>query len=60
VVIEDRMKQIKDDIKDTQEAISRFAEQYVTTTGTNQLMREDGEVLQIVKNFKLVKQKKES
>ncbi len=54
-----RMKGLKDDMKDIQDAISRYAEQYVTVAQTTELMREDGEVLQIIKNFKLVKQKKE-
>ena len=53
-----RMKGLKDDMKDIQDAISRYAEQYVTVAQTTELMREDGEVLQIIKNFKLVKQKK--
>lgn len=57
--INNRMKDIKTEIKDIEDTISGLAEQYEQVSGTNQILKEDGEVLEIVKIYKLRKKKKD-
>jgi vacuolar-type H+-ATPase subunit I/STV1 len=52
-----RMSELKDEMKDVQEAISGLAEQYQTVAGTNQIVQDDGQVLEIVRNFKVIRKK---
>ncbi len=53
-----RMSELKDEMKDVQEAISGLAEQYQQVAGTNQIVQDDGQVLEIVRNFKVIRRKK--
>jgi predicted RNase H-like nuclease (RuvC/YqgF family) len=54
---ENRMLELKDEMKDVNEAISGLAEQYQNVAGTNQIVRDDGQVLEIVRNFKVIRKK---
>lgn len=55
VDVSSRMKDIKEEIKDIQDTISGLAEQYEKVSGNNQILKENGDVLEIVKTYKLVK-----
>lgn len=57
--ITEKMKDLKEEMKDVQDTISGLAEEYERVSGTNQIMKENGEVLEIVKIYKLQKRKKE-
>lgn len=59
VEITHRMKELKEEMKDVQDTISGLAEEYEKVAGTTQIINEMGEVLEIVKIYKLQKQKKE-
>lgn len=52
-----RMSELKDEVKDVQEAISGLAEQYQQVAGTNQIVQDDGQVLEIVRNFKVIRKR---
>ncbi|HRN70234.1 MAG TPA: hypothetical protein PLS49_03530 [Candidatus Woesebacteria bacterium] len=54
---EAKMSELKDEIKDVQDAISGLAEQYQQVAGTNQIVQDDGQVLEIVRNFKVIRKK---
>lgn len=54
---EARMSELKDEMKDVQDAISGLAEQYQQVAGTNQIVQDDGQVLEIVRNFKVIRKK---
>lgn len=53
----ERMEELKSEIKDVNEAISGLAEQYQTVAGTNQIVQDDGQILEIVRNFKVIRKK---
>ncbi len=52
-----RMSELKEEMKDVQDAISGLAEQYQQVAGTNQIVQDDGQVLEIVRNFKVIRKK---
>jgi hypothetical protein len=52
-----RMVELKDEMKDVQDAISGLAEQYQQVAGTNQIVQDDGQVLEIVRNFKVIRKR---
>jgi hypothetical protein len=55
----ERIKSIKEDLSDVQETISALAEQYQEVAKTNQIVKDDGEVLEIVRKFSVRKKRKE-
>lgn len=55
----ERIKSIKEDLSDVQETISALAEQYQEVAKTNQIVKEDGEVLEIVRKYSVRKKRKE-
>ncbi|QQG43999.1 MAG: hypothetical protein HYW86_04005 [Candidatus Roizmanbacteria bacterium] len=54
-LLDDKVKSIKEEIKDMQQALSGYVQQYYQTSGTNQIIGDDGEVREIVVVTKLVK-----
>ena len=55
VVVNNRINELKEEIKDMQEALTGYLQQYQKVSGTNQFMTEDGEVIEIVNLIKLVR-----
>lgn len=51
----EKVKEIKNEIKDAQEALSGYLQKYFQTVGMNQITGDDGEVREIVVVTKLVK-----
>ncbi len=60
VVINNRMNELKEEMKDAQEGLMGYLEQYQTISGTNQFMTENGEVIEIVNVLKLVRKSSRS
>lgn len=54
-MVNDKVKQLKEEIKNTQEILSQYVRKYQESTGLNQIMSEDGEVREIVVVTKLVR-----
>ncbi len=54
-----RMKTLKEDMKDVLDTISALAEQYQEVAKTNQIVKDDGEVLEIVRRYSVRKKRKE-
>ncbi len=54
-IVNDKVKQLREEIKDAQEALSQYVQKYQESTGLNQIMSEDGEVREIVIVTKLVR-----
>jgi len=52
-----KMNELKEDIKDAQEALSGYLEEYQRVAGTNIIEGENGEIREIVPMYKLVKRK---
>jgi hypothetical protein len=50
-----RLKNMRDEIKDTQDTLSQLLQQYYEQTGTTQITGDDGEIREIVFVRKLVK-----
>ena len=55
VVVNNRINELKEEMKDIQEALTGYLQQYQVVSGTNQFMTEDGEVIEIVNVLKLVR-----
>src|SRR3989344_1864882 len=55
VDISNRMKDLKMEIKDVQDTLSGLAEQYEKVSGLSQITQDDGNILQIVNTYKVVK-----
>ena len=55
VVVNNRINELKEEMKDIQEALTGYLQQYQQVSGTNQFMTEDGEVIEIVNVLKLVR-----
>lgn len=53
--VSEKVKEIKNEIKDAQEALSGYLQKYFQTVGTNQITGDDGEVREIIVVTKLVK-----
>lgn len=53
----EKLKELKDDMKDLQKELSDLLKRYQKTSGTNIITREDGEIYEIVTNLKLIKKK---
>lgn len=53
----DRMKTLKEDMKDVLDTISALAEQYQEVAKTNQIVQDDGQVLEIVRNYKIIRKR---
>ena len=51
------MNDLKMEIKDMQDLLSGYLEQYQKVSGTNVIETEDGQIREIVPVFKLVKRK---
>lgn len=58
VAIAERIAELKDDMKDLQEALSSYLKQYQEISKTNQIVGENGEIHEIVTHHKLVKRGK--
>lgn len=54
-MVNDKIKQHREEIKNTQEILSQYVQKYQESTGLNQIMSEDGEVREIVVVTKLVR-----
>lgn len=52
-----KMNELKNDIKDAQESLSGYLEEYQRVSGTNIIETEDGEIREIIPQYKLVKRK---
>jgi hypothetical protein len=57
VELANKMREYKDEIKDIQEGLSSYLQQYQQLSGNNQITNDNGEVRQIVNTAKLVKVK---
>lgn len=55
VVINNRINELKEEMKDMQEALTGYLQRYQEISGTNQFMTEDGEIIEIVNVVKLVR-----
>lgn len=55
----ERIKSLKEDLSDVQETISALAQQYEEVAKTNQIVKEDGEVLEIVRKYSVRKKRKD-
>lgn len=55
----ERIKSLKEDLSDVQETISALAQQYEEVAKTNQIVKDDGEVLEIVRKYSVRKKRKE-
>lgn len=53
-----KVNELQTELKDAQNALSDYLNQYIQLTQTSEFVGPDGEVLQIVRSAKLVKQKK--
>jgi len=53
-----KIKDLKGQIKDAQEALSGYLQEYYRVSGTNMLEDDQGEILQIVPVFKIVRKPK--
>ncbi len=51
------MKEIQDELKDAQQALSDYLNRYIMVSNSNEFMGPDGELHQIVRTAKLVKKK---
>ena len=51
----EKLKGMKEEIKDLQTHLSDLLKQYQKASGSNQITREDGEIFEIVSSVKLVK-----
>ncbi len=56
--IVERMNTMKDEIKEMQEALSNYLQQFQKIAGTNQLVAENGEIREIVTTHRLIKKGK--
>lgn len=54
-----RMKELKEEVRDVQDTISALAEQYQEVAHTNQIVKDDGEVLEIIKKYSVRKKRKD-
>ncbi len=54
----ERMNNMKDEIKEMQEALSNYLQQFQKIAGTNQLVAENGEIREIVTTHRLIKKGK--
>ncbi len=50
-----KLKELKDELKDTQKSLEGLLKQYQELAGTNQIVRDDGEIFEIVTTFKIKK-----
>jgi hypothetical protein len=57
VEISNKLRAYKEEVKDIQEGMSSYLQQYRELSGRNQIVRDNGEVRQIVSTNKLVKVK---
>ena len=57
MAIVEKQKELKDEMRDLQEALSRYLERYQQVAKTNIIESEDGEIREIVPVYKLVKKK---
>jgi len=53
--LDEKVKSVRVQIKELQESLSKDLQQYQETTGSKQIETEDGEILDIVNQVKLVK-----
>jgi len=53
--LDEKVKSVRAQIKELQESLSKDLQQYQETTGSKQIETEDGEILDIVNQVKLVK-----
>lgn len=56
-LVDSKIKDIKADVKDTQQALSDYLQQYYEQSGLRQITGTDGEIRDIVTTVKLVKKK---
>ena len=50
-----KVKELKDDLKDTQKSLDGLLREYQTLSGSNQIVQEDGQVYEIITTLKLKK-----
>jgi seryl-tRNA synthetase len=53
-----KIKTLKEELKDSQEALSRYLEEYQRVANTNIIEDENGDIREIIRIFKLVKRDK--
>ncbi len=58
VTTSEKIKELKDEMKNLQDALSNYVQEYQRVSGASQIEGEDGEVLEIVHTVKLVKKSK--
>lgn len=58
VTLSEKVKEMKENLKDLQTELSDYLHQYQRESGTNQFTSKDGEVLEIVQVMKLVRKSK--
>lgn len=59
IAVADKVKDLREEIKGAQEMLSGYLEQYVTKTGARTIEDNNGDIRQIVPNYKLVKENKQ-
>jgi len=57
MTIVEKQKELKEELKDLQDALSRYLERYQQVAKTNIIESEDGEIREIVPVYKLVKKR---
>jgi hypothetical protein len=57
VDVSNRMREYKEELKDIQDGLSTYLQQYKELSGSNQITRDNGEVVEIVSTTKLVKRR---
>jgi len=53
--VQTKLKELREELKDAQAALSSYVERYQQTTGSNQIENSDGQIMDIVRVTKLVK-----
>lgn len=56
--LQNKLKHMKEDIKEMQDALSDYARSYIAIAGTNQMTTDEGEILEFVQTTKLVRKRK--
>lgn len=57
-LVQDKINALREDIKDAQDVLFGYAEEYAKVAGTNQIVNDDGSILEIIHSTRLVKKSK--